>query len=65
MKDKEPVLYKDYENLENDFRDGKIHPGDLKDSSIAVLNRVSAESTFGVFATLSHSLSHFSLPHSY
>lgn len=38
VRDGEPVRYTEYSAISKDFEDGKIHPADLKESTITVLN---------------------------
>lgn len=40
MKDQPSKVFKEYQPIEDLFKAGEIHPLDLKDSVIAVLDRV-------------------------
>lgn len=40
IKDQDPVVYKDFPKMKKDFAEGRIHPLDLKESMIVVLNEL-------------------------
>lgn len=40
QRDTEDLVYTDFASLQQDFKDGKIHPGDLKVSVQNVINKV-------------------------